>query len=52
MRKILCIVFIILICLQITYVYAENETDSTNQTDLQTQQSDLKNEINESNQKL
>ena len=52
MRKILCIVFIILICLQITYVYAENETDSTNQTDLQTQQSDLKNQIDEANQEL
>lgn len=52
MRKILCIVFIILICLQITFVYAENETDSTNQTDLQTQQNDLKNQIDQANQDL
>ena len=60
MRKFLCMVLaFIIICTYITAVYAEdnttdnmtNNTDS-NLTDLQTQQQDLQNQLNESNEQL
>ena len=56
MRKFLCIVLaFIIICTYITAVYAEdnttNQTDS-NLTDLQTQQQDLQDQIQQSNEEL
>lgn len=63
MRKNLCIVLILLICLITTFAYAEdekNETNTTNNTvsnsviasDLQTQRELLQNQLNESNADL
>lgn len=53
MRKSLCIVLILLICLGTTLVvYAENETQGNTVTDLQTQQQELQNQINEANHEL
>ncbi len=54
MRKTLCIVLaFIIICTYITTVYAEDEdTDSSNLTDLQTQQQDLQDQIDQSNEEL
>ena len=51
MRKILCIVLILLICFVTTFTYAENETEN-NTTDLQTQRDELKNQLNEANGEL
>ena len=51
MRKNLCIVLIILICFATTYTYAEeteNQTTNTT-TDLQTQRSELQNQLDEAN---
>ena len=56
MRKILCIVLILLICFVTTFTYAENESEnnSTNlQTqDLQTQKNELQNQLNDANGEL
>lgn len=54
MRKNLCVVLILLICFGAiyTYVYAENETEnniSNTATDLQTQRSELQNQLDEAN---
>ena len=54
MRKNLCIVLIILICFATTYTYAEeteNQTTNTT-TDLQTQRSELQNQLDEANGQL
>ena len=56
MRKILCVVLILLICFATifnVYVYAENENNEVNNTqDLQTQRSDLQNQLNEATDQL
>ena len=50
MRKKICIVLILTICFTATYVFAEEENE--NSTDLQTQRSELKNQIEEANEDL
>ena len=58
MRKILCIILILIVCFISGMSYAENEiinqntTSSTNNTDLQTQQQQLKEQIDQANQEL
>ncbi len=58
MRKILCIILILIACFISGMTYAENEitnqntTNSTNNTDLQTQQQQLKEQIDQANQEL
>ncbi len=58
MRKILCIILILIVCFISGMTYAENEiinqntTSSTNNTDLQTQQQQLKEQIDQANQEL
>lgn len=55
MRKNLCIVLILLVCFVTTYTYAEdeNENQTTNTTpDLQTQRTELQNQLNEANGQL
>lgn len=51
MRKILCMVLILLICFITTFTYAENEVNN-NGTDLQTQREELQNQLNEANGEL
>ena len=53
MRKYLCMVLaFIIICTYITVVYAEDDATNSNLTDLQTQQQDLQNQIQQSNEEL
>ncbi len=56
MRKNLCVILILLICFATifnAYVYAENENNEVNNTqDLQTQRSDLQNQLNEATDQL
>lgn len=59
MRKILCIILILLICFITTFTYAENETENkntkntiNNSTDLQTKREELQNQLNETNDNL
>ena len=56
MRKVLCIVLILLICFITTFTYAENENENSTtnlQTqDLQTQRDELQNQLSEANGKL
>ena len=61
MRKILCIILILIICFISAITYAENETvnttdtnitNSTNNTDLQTQQQQLQEQIEQANDEL
>lgn len=52
MRKNLCIVLILLICLVTTFSFAENESstnENTSSTDLQTQREELKNKLEQAN---
>lgn len=51
MRKILCIVLILLICFVTTISYAENETIEQPK-DLQTQRNELQNQLNDANNEL
>ena len=51
MRKILCIVLILLICFITTFVQAENNT-TKNTVDLQTKREELQNQLNEANGEL
>ena len=53
MRKNLCVVLILLICLVTTFAYAENEVENENNTtDLQTQRNELQNKLDEANSEL
>ncbi len=56
MRKILCIVLILLICFVTTFTYAENETENSTTNlqsqDLQTQRDELQNQLSEANGEL
>lgn len=53
MRKNLCVVLILLICLVATFTYAENEIENENNTtDLQTQRNELQNKLDEANSEL
>ena len=55
MRKNLCVILILLICFIAiyTYTYAEDESNTTNNTvDLQTQRSELQNQLDEANGQL
>ena len=56
MRKVLCIVLILLICFITTFTYAENENENSTtnlQTqDLQTQRDELQNQLSEANGEL
>lgn len=59
MRKILCVVLILLICFVSTFAYAENETENNNanntvnnSTDLQTKREELQNQLNQANDNL
>ena len=51
MRKILCIVLILLICFITTFVQAENKEEN-NSTDIYTQRNELQNQLNEANGEL
>lgn len=51
MRKILCIVLILLVCFITTFVQAENEEEN-NTTDIYTQRNELQNQLNEANGEL
>ena len=50
MRKILCIVLVLLICFVTTFTYAKNEIENTTtdleSQDLQTQRNELQNQLN------
>ena len=53
MRKSLCIVLVLLICLITKFTYAENENNNENNTvDLQTQREELQNQLNQANGEL
>lgn len=59
MRKILCVVLILLICFVSKFAYAENETENNNanntvnnSTDLQTKREELQNQLNQANDNL
>ena len=56
MRKILCIVLVLLICFVTTFTYAKNEIENTTtdleSQDLQTQRNELQNQLSEANGEL